>query len=133
MICALDDVQCSSQGFLLEFWEFFIEQLTIAFEITGYHVHQISTYSNQNIRKRQKLSFTLGLKFLQTAPLPPPPPPSRRSGHGGRLNLILLRRSPTIVQRGEFHISHDASLHTVLSSFRTHVILSVFSSSSTER
>ena len=28
-------------------------------------------------------------------------------------------------QRGEFHISHDASLHTILSSFRTHVILSV--------
>ena len=26
---------------------------------------------------------------------------------------------------GEFHISHDASLHTILSSFRTHVILSV--------
>jgi len=28
-------------------------------------------------------------------------------------------------QSGEFHISHDASLHTILSSFRTHVILSV--------
>ena len=27
-------------------------------------------------------------------------------------------------QRGEFHISHDASLHTILSSFRTHVMLS---------
>ena len=26
---------------------------------------------------------------------------------------------------GEFHISHDASLHTILSSFRTHVMLSV--------
>ena len=26
---------------------------------------------------------------------------------------------------GELHISHDASLHTILSSFRTHVILSV--------
>ena len=26
---------------------------------------------------------------------------------------------------GEFHISHDASLHTILSSFRTNVILSV--------
>ena len=29
------------------------------------------------------------------------------------------------VQRGEFHISYDASLHTMLSSFRTHLILSV--------
>ena len=28
-------------------------------------------------------------------------------------------------QRGEFHISHDASLHTILSSCRTHVMLSV--------
>ena len=27
--------------------------------------------------------------------------------------------------KGVFHISHDASLHTILSSFRTHVILSV--------
>ena len=26
---------------------------------------------------------------------------------------------------GNFHISHDASLHTILSSFRTHVMLSV--------
>ena len=31
----------------------------------------------------------------------------------------------TFGQRGEFHISHDASLRTILSSFRTHVILSV--------
>ena len=28
-------------------------------------------------------------------------------------------------QRGEFHISHDASLYTILSSFRTHVMLSL--------
>lgn len=27
--------------------------------------------------------------------------------------------------KGEFHISHDASLHTILSSFRTHVMVSV--------
>ena len=36
-------------------------------------------------------------------------------------------------QRGEFHISHDASLHTILSSFRTHVILSVLISSTGTR
>ena len=31
----------------------------------------------------------------------------------------------TVNERGEFHISHDASLHTILSSFRRHVLLSV--------
>ena len=36
-------------------------------------------------------------------------------------------------QRGEFHISHDVSLHTILSSFRTHVILSVLMSSTGTR
>ena len=30
-----------------------------------------------------------------------------------------------LFQRGEFHISHNASLHTILSSFQTHVMLSV--------
>ena len=34
---------------------------------------------------------------------------------------------------GEFHISHDASLHTILSSFRMHVILSVLVSSTGRR
>ena len=34
---------------------------------------------------------------------------------------------------GEFHISHDASLLTILSSFRTHVILSVLISSTGTR
>ena len=37
------------------------------------------------------------------------------------------------LRRGEFHISHDASLHTILSSFRTHVILSVLISSTGTR
>ena len=36
-------------------------------------------------------------------------------------------------ERWEFHISHDASLHTILSSFRTHVILSVLISSTGTR
>ena len=36
-------------------------------------------------------------------------------------------------QMGEFHISHDASLHTILPSFRTHVILSVLMSSTGTR
>ena len=40
-----------------------------------------------------------------------------------RVQTIRKISSPD--QRGEFHISHDASLHTILSSFRTHVILSV--------
>ena len=34
---------------------------------------------------------------------------------------------------GGFHISHDASLHTILPSFRTHVILSVLMSSTGTR
>ena len=36
-------------------------------------------------------------------------------------------------QRGEFHVSHDASLHTILSSLRLHVILSVLISSTGTR
>ena len=40
-----------------------------------------------------------------------------------RVQTIRKISSPD--QRGKFHISHDASLHTILSSFRTHVILSV--------
>ena len=36
-------------------------------------------------------------------------------------------------ERGEFHVSHDASLHTILSSLRTHVILSVLISSTGTR
>ena len=39
----------------------------------------------------------------------------------GRLKFLRFRYE----ERGEFHISHDASLHTILSGFRTHVILSV--------
>ena len=39
--------------------------------------------------------------------------------------IILFRYTGSYAERGEFHISHDASLHTILSSFRTHVILSV--------
>ena len=39
--------------------------------------------------------------------------------------LFLLCCKQERTKKGEFHISHDASLHTMLSSFRTHVILSV--------
>ena len=37
----------------------------------------------------------------------------------------LPQGSINLYKGGEFHISHDASLHAILSSFRTHVILSV--------
>ena len=39
--------------------------------------------------------------------------------------LSSLFNQTQLMQRGEFHISHDASLHTILSSFRTHLMLSV--------
>ena len=43
----------------------------------------------------------------------------------GRARGTRVARLSSLSQIGKFHISHDALLHTISSSFRTHVILSV--------
>ena len=48
-------------------------------------------------------------------------------------SIVLPSITYGLPERGEFHISHDASLQTILSSFRTHVILSVQASSTGTR
>ena len=48
-------------------------------------------------------------------------------------HILTLTSKLKLMIKGEFHISHDASLQTILSSFRTHVILSVQASSTGTR
>ena len=99
------------------------------FEIRGYHAPSDIHIQQLEYQEEAEVVFYYGLEVSTNCPPPTPPPPlpppplPRRSGHGRRLNGCFDHP-----QRGKFHISYDASLHTILSSFRTHVILSVFSS-----
>ena len=45
--------------------------------------------------------------------------------YNARYDFLPVQVSLYTIPKGEFHISHDASLHTILSNFRTHVMLSV--------
>ena len=77
----------------------------------------------RSVKRNAKNARGLGNIFLAaTAPFP-----KSCASH------CRFARFNTSAQRGEFHISHDASLQTILSSFRTHVILSVQASSTGTR